>query len=350
VSVAVERPYLVPLVPFYAAGVVARNWFFDIGLLRTAEAGVPVISVGNLDAGGAGKTPVVEMIARTLVRNGRKVAIVSRGYGRTTSGMVVVSNGSVICAEASASGDEPAQMAAKLNGVRVIVDEVRSRGAQYAVSKLGADVIVLDDGFQHRYLRRNVDIVVVPADRAGDMGMMLPAGNRREPLRSLDRATLVAVSRCESVQNFDAAKQALRSLTKKPMIGLTTKISAVRRTTTRFSVDLAGLKGKSAVAFSGIGNPSSFEKTIAMLGVTLKSHRIFPDHHEYGISELRSLEASLKVHAADFLLTTEKDLARLSSSGDERREFLERTPSFFVEIEQQILEGGPALDDVLDRI
>ena len=349
-SVAVVRPYLVPLVPFYAAGVVVRNWFFDIGLLRTADAGVPVISVGNLDAGGAGKTPLVELIARKLAHNGRNVAIVSRGYGRTTSGMMVVSNGSVICAEASASGDEPAQMAAKLSGVRVIVDEVRSRGAQYAVSKLGADVIVLDDGFQHRYLRRNVDIVVIPADRAGNAGMMLPAGNRREPLRSLERATLVAVSRCESAESFHAAKQALSALTKKPIIGLTTKISAVRRTTTRFSVDLAGLKGKSAVAFSGIGDPVSFEKTIAMLGMDLKSHSVFPDHHEFGISELRALEDSLKAHAADYLLTTEKDVMRLSSAGDERREFLERTPSFYVEIEQQLLDGESVLDQVLGRI
>jgi tetraacyldisaccharide 4'-kinase len=157
------RPYLVPLVPFYAAGMVVRNWLFDMGFLRATQVDVPVISVGNLDAGGAGKTPLVEFLARTLAAKGRKVAIVSRGYGRTTSGMVVVSNGFVICAEASASGDEPAQMAAKLSGVRVVVDEVRSRGAQYAVSKLGADVIVLDDGFQHRYLRRNVDIVVIPA-------------------------------------------------------------------------------------------------------------------------------------------------------------------------------------------
>ena len=341
---------MVPLVPFYAAGVVVRNWFFHVGLLRATQVGVPVISVGNLDAGGAGKTPLVEFLARRLTLKGRKVAIVSRGYRRTTSGMVVVSNGSVICAEASASGDEPAQMAAKLSGVRVVVDEVRSRGAQYAVSKLGADVIVLDDGFQHRYLHRNVDIVVVPADRAADPGWMLPAGNRRESLGSLDRATLVALSRCESMDQYNKAKRALGEWTKKPIIGLTTRVSAVRRATTRFSVDLAGLKGKTAIAFSGIGDPASFERTVSTLGIELKSHMVFPDHHEFGITELRALEDSLKAHSADYLLTTEKDSVRLSSADDERKQFLERTPSFYVEIEQQILEGEVVLNEMLDRI
>jgi tetraacyldisaccharide 4'-kinase len=327
--------------------MVVRNWLFDMGFLRATQVDVPVISVGNLDAGGAGKTPLVEFLARTLAAKGRKVAIVSRGYGRTTSGMVVVSNGFVICAEASASGDEPAQMAAKLSGVRVVVDEVRSRGAQYAVSKLGADVIVLDDGFQHRYLRRNVDIVVIPADRAVDPGWMLPAGNRREPLSSLERATLVAVSRCASVDQFQAAKRAVGTWSKKPIIGLSTKVSAVRRATTRFSVDLAGLKGKSAIAFSGIGDPASFEKTVSTLGVQLKSHNVFPDHHEFGISELRSLEDSLKVQSADFLLTTEKDVVRLSSADSEGKRFLERTPSFYVEIEQHILDGEALLNEAL---
>lgn len=349
-SVTIARPYLVPLVPFYAAGMMVRNWLFDMGLLRAAQVDVPVISVGNLDAGGAGKTPFVEFLARTLAAKGRKVAIVSRGYGRTTKGMVVVSNGFVICAEASASGDEPAQMAAKLSGVRVVVDEVRSRGARYAVSKLGADVIVLDDGFQHRHLRRNVDIVVVPADRAVNPGWMLPAGNRREPLGSLRRATLLAVSRCESIDQFHAAKRALGTWSKKPIIGLTTKVSAVRRATTSFSVDLAGLKGKSAIAFSGIGDPGSFEKTISTLGVQLKSHSVFPDHHEFGISELNSLDDSLKAHTADFLLTTEKDVVRLSLADSEGKRFLERTPTFYVEIEQQIIEGEHLLNKVLDGI
>jgi len=350
VSVTVVRPYLVPLVPFYAAGVFVRNWFFDKGLLRSTRLSVPVISVGNLDAGGAGKTPFVEFLARRLTLRGRKVAIVSRGYRRSTSGMVVVSNGSVICAEAPASGDEPAQMAAKLSGVRVVVDEVRSRGAQYAVSKLGADVIVLDDGFQHRYLRREVDIVIVPADRVADAGWMLPAGNRREPLDSLERATLVAVSRCESMEHFQAAKQALAGWTKKPVIGLTTKISAVRRATTGFSVDLAGLRGKTAMAFSGIGDPASFERTLSALGVELKSHTVFPDHHHFEVSELQAIEDSLKAHTADYLLTTEKDVVRLSSAGGERKLFLERTPSFYIEIEQQIIDGESVLNDVLDRI
>lgn len=349
-SVTLARPYLVPLVPLYSAGVAVRNWFFDIGLLRKTKIGVPVISVGNLDAGGAGKTPLVEYIARKLTSRGRKVAIVSRGYGRTTSGMVVVSNGAVLCAEASASGDEPAQMAAKLSGVRIVVDEVRARGAAYAVSKLGAEVIVLDDGFQHQYVHRDVNIVVIPAKSATDTTWMLPAGNRREPLSSLRRATIVALSRCESADQLNDAKLAIDRWAKKPMIGLTTKVSAVRRASTRFSVDLAGLKGKSVIAFSGVGDPKSFERTIASLGLQLKTHAAFPDHHQYTPAELRLLEQSLKTHAADYLVTTEKDIARLSAGDDERKKFLDRTPVFYVEIEQQMIEGEAMLNEILTQI
>ena len=343
------RPLLLPFSYLYGAGVVIRNWFFEIGLLQSQSIGVPVISVGNLSAGGVGKTPFVELLARKLSAKGRKVAVVSRGYGRSTTGTVVVSDGDNVIAEAPESGDEPSQIAAKLKGTIVLVDEQRVRGARYAVEKLGASVIVLDDGFQHRYIRRDADIVILSAMEALNPGMLLPAGNRREPIASLQRASLIAVSRCENVGQFDEAVKSLRRWTDKPAIGLSTRVSAFRRASTRFSVDLGGLKGKLVVAFSGIGNPESFEKTLQALGILLKNYAVFSDHHVYKENELRELEEECRKAGADFLVTTEKDVARLDLKNKVHASFLEQTPLYYVEIEQCILRGEAVLNELLER-
>ena len=344
------RLLLLPFVPLYGAGVAIRNWFFDFGLLRSKKVSVPVISVGNLSAGGSGKTPFVELLSRRLMLAGRKVAIVSRGYKRESSGMLVVSNGAVQCAEASVAGDEPAQLAAKLTGAVVIVDERRARGARYAIEKFGADVIILDDGFQHRYLQRDLDILVLPVAEIEEPGWMLPAGNRREPITSIKRASLIAVSRCESIEQFQKAKAILQSWTDKPVIGLTTKVSAFRRASSRFSIDLGGIKGKTAVAFSGIGNPESFARTLNAVGLEVKEHVVFPDHHLYRGSELRTLENLLAETRADYCVTTEKDVARLSSLKNKFQGFLEKTPLFFVEIEQSVIAGEAELNEGIDKL
>jgi tetraacyldisaccharide 4'-kinase len=344
------RPLLLPFVPLYGAGMAMRNWFFDIGLLRSHKVGVPVVSVGNLSAGGSGKTPLVEFLAKRLMLAGRRVAIVSRGYKRESSGILVVSNGSVQCAEAWVAGDEPAQMAAKLTGAVVIVDERRTRGAEYAIGKFGSNLIILDDGFQHRYLKRDLDIVVLPVDEVGDTGWMLPAGNRREPMTSIKRASLVALSRCESIEQFQNAKAIVRRWTDKPIIGVTTKVSAFRRASSRFSIDLGGIKGKTAVAFSGIGNPDSFARTLNSLGLEVKKHVVFPDHHFYRKSEMKNLEHLLAETRVDYCVTTEKDIARLSSGEDELKSFLENAPLYSVEIEQSVIAGETELNEGMNKL
>jgi tetraacyldisaccharide 4'-kinase len=344
------RPLMLPLVPLYGAGVAIRNLFFDVGILHSQDVGVPVISVGNLSAGGSGKTPMVEMLARRLTQTGRKVAIVSRGYGRESSGTVVVSNGTIRCADASAAGDEPAQMAAKLDGVVVIVDEQRVRGARFAIEKFEVNTILLDDGFQHRYLKRDVDILVLPVTEVEQPGWMLPAGNRRESLGSIKRASIVALSRCDSIGQFQTARAVVQKWTDKPIIGMATKVSAFRRASSKFSVDLAGLKGKTAVAFSGIGNPDSFGRSLSKLGLEIKKHIIFPDHHRYQEDDLKQLAQLLKTTGVDYCVTTEKDVARLSPARVEYQSFLETTPLFFVEIEQSVIVGEAGLNERIDKL
>jgi tetraacyldisaccharide 4'-kinase len=344
------RPLLLPFVPLYGVGVAIRNLFFDVGFLRSKVVGVPVVSVGNLSAGGSGKTPLVEFLTKRFMLAGRKVAIVSRGYKRESNGMLVVSNGAIQCAEAHVAGDEPAQMAAKLKGAVVIVDEHRVRGAEYAIEKFGANVIILDDGFQHRYLKRDLDILVLPVTEVEEPGWLLPAGNRREPLASIRRASLIAVTRCESVGQFRKAEAMVRKWTVKPIIGIETKVSAFRRASSKFSVDLGGIKGKSVVAFSGIGNPESFSHTLNSLGMDVKEHVVFPDHHIYQENDLENLERLLQQTRADYCVTTEKDVARLTSPRKEYQAFLEKAPLFFVEIEQNVIAGESELNEGIDRL
>jgi tetraacyldisaccharide 4'-kinase len=344
------RSLLLPMVPLYGAGIAIRNWLFDIGILSSKDVGVPVISVGNLSSGGSGKTPLVELLAKRLTLAGKKVAIVSRGYKRESSGTLVVSNGTVQCAEASAAGDEPAQMAAKLMGAVVIVDERRVRGATYAIEKFGSNVVILDDGFQHRYLRRNLDIVVLPVAEIEESGWMLPAGNRREPMSCIKRASLIAVSRCESVEQFQKAKGVVQKWTGKPVIGLMTKVGAFRRAGSRFSVDLGGIRGKSAVVFSGIGSPESFRRTLNSLGLDVRESIDFPDHHMFRESELKNLEMRLRESGADFCVTTEKDVARLTTPRKEFKSFLENVPLFYVEIEHAMIAGETELNERIDNL
>jgi tetraacyldisaccharide 4'-kinase len=160
---------------------------------------------------------------------------------------------------------------------------------------------------------------------------------------------MIAISRCESIEQYERAHAVVQGWTDKPIIGLTTKVSAFRRASSRFSVDLAGLKGKSALAFSGIGNPHSFEKTLRSVGLEVKKHAIFSDHHSYSDNELMELENGVRELNVDFLVTTEKDVARFNSGDTERMSFLERMPLFYAEIEQTVMRGESALNEMIDR-
>jgi len=343
------RALLLPFSYLYGAGVAIRNLFFDIGILKTQRVSVPVISVGNISVGGVGKTPFVELLARRFSQQGRKVAIISRGYKRVSGGILVVSNGSVVCADADAAGDEPAQLASKLRGVIVIVDEQRVRGARHAIQHFGAGIVILDDGFQHRYLHRDLNIVIASTDEVLLGDRLLPAGNRREPLSALQRADIIVVSRCDDEEHFHRAEQRLRDRFDKPLVGMQIRVSAFKKASSGFSVDLRSLSGKRVVAFSGIGNPEGFETTLASLKLDVKKHLIFADHHRFTSEDVKSVEDSARKAQADYIVTTEKDAARLSGSRSEVKDFVGRNPVYYVEIEQNVIAGEQELTQALAR-
>ena len=211
---------LLPLSWVYGAVIAARNAAFDTGIFRCRSAGVPLIAVGNMTAGGTGKTPVVEMLVRLLRQRGVSPGVISRGYGRTGRGVVVVADRECVYADAGTGGDEPVQIARKFPGVPVVVGERRFEAAVTAVRRCGAQVIISDDGFQHRWLHRDCDLVVV--DGSSDLAAepLLPAGVRREPMRALRRAHMVALTGCRDAGEAAERGNALRRWYSGPIVSI----------------------------------------------------------------------------------------------------------------------------------
>jgi len=340
---------LLPLSFVYGAGMAVRNWLFDIGLLPSTRAAVPVISVGNLSAGGTGKTPLVEYLAQRLRRQGKKVAVISRGYRRKTRGYVVVSNGVQRCAEASASGDEPSQLAETLDGVVVVVDERRVRAAQRVVRDFAVEVIVLDDAFQHRFLARDLNIVVVTAQEVLSPHPLLPAGNRREQFSALQRADLIIVSRARDAQEFADARRLLMRW-QKPLVEMELQPVLLKHPLTQQELTLHTVAGKRVVAFSGIGQPTAFEATLRSLEVQLMEHCRFPDHHWYRQQDIDQIVRSFQRHGAEYLLTTEKDVARLRGDSALSHAVFTTLPVYAVKIRPVFREESTLVQLVQDVV
>ncbi|MGD0591816.1 MAG: tetraacyldisaccharide 4'-kinase [Bacteroidota bacterium] len=350
------RKLLLPLSLLFWLGVILRNWFFDIGILKTTKVSVPVISVGNISTGGVGKTPIVEMLIERL-RNNRRVSVVSRGYGRKSVGTIVVSDGYGNFSSVEDAGDEPSQLARKFSNLIVVVDEKRARGAQKTV-ELGAEMILLDDGFQHRYLHRDLNLVVMTAEEIVKGDWLLPAGNRREPLGSLKRADALVITRCKDMQDFEQAKGTIESklraephpnplLRGEGVIGVQTKLKSFKRTPMNKIVEAGQFIGKNIIAVSGIGSPKTFESLLTDAGMTVAKHFAFSDHHWFSDEDIQTIVKARKALSVDFIVTTEKDFMRLR---ERFMEFLETEPVIVAEIQQVFIAGKDKLDALIKHV
>lgn len=304
------KSLLLPFSWLFRAGVNLRNMAFDHAWLTTRELSCPVISVGNLTVGGTGKTPMVIYLAEKIQKMGFKPAILSRGYRRKGKGTIVVSDGRKPPLDYTVSGDEPILMAKRLPKIPIVVDEVRLRGGTHLVRKFDPDVIILDDGFQHRLLHRDIDIVLLDATSPFSGGMMLPAGRLREPPKSLYRADLVIFTR--STQETP---------TQKDLDLIKTKTDAPILKSIHQPMEWVSLDGKrklpisepiatNPLLVSGIVRPDHFESMVRSLGITPAAHLTYPDHHRYGTKELDQIAGLYRTLKADAILTTEKDLIK----------------------------------------
>jgi tetraacyldisaccharide 4'-kinase len=334
---------LVPLSLVYGAAVKIRSAIYRSGILKTQSVGVPVISVGNITTGGTGKTPLVEWIACQLAERGHRVCVLTRGYRRANpSERLVVSDGEKIVADAEHSGDEAMMLARSLlNRAAVICDADRVAGAHWAIENLNPDVLILDDGFQHVRIARDLDIVAIDATNPWGNGPLLPAGILREPIDSLSRADCIIVTRTGDAMDAGLQKQIIQA-SASPTFRSTTLI---RRITALDSPELEAdketLLKQSIAAFCGIGNPNAFFQQLRKEGFDLQHTQAFRDHHKYSQTDIDGFSRRAADAGAQALITTAKDAVKLG---------LMRfgLPCYVVEIEMQI-ERADGLLALIDQ-
>jgi tetraacyldisaccharide 4'-kinase len=304
-SAALARAPLRVASILYRGIVGARNVYYDVCDSAVARVGVPVISVGNITTGGTGKTPLVIELVTRLIAAGKKPAVVSRGYKSDTSG----------------HSDELTMMKAAVPDLACVANVDRVAGAQTAIQTHGADVIVLDDGFQHRRIARDLDIVLIDATRPFGFGQLLPRGYLREPVANLRRADLIIITRSDQAppDMLDELSQELkRQAPALPIIASRHKPLPLRPLGPGDSTATVKPCGP-VYLLSGLGNHQAFHTTVATMGVEIRGHGRFPDHHNYVADELREACATAERLGAKAILTTEKDAVKLERLAVELR-------------------------------
>lgn len=302
-----------PLSAIYGGLVRTRNVFYDNGVLRTRQLGGAVVSIGNLSAGGAGKTPFVMLLGELLKTRGIKFDVLSRGYGRRSRGVLLVDPTGL----PQEFGDEPLLLARKLQ-VPVIVGEDRYQAGQFAESRFGSQLHLLDDGFQHRGLARDFDIVLVTPQDANDD--LLPGGRLREPLGSLHRADAVVLAGGASADAFLLEGKL---------------IWRVRRGITPQNVPLR------PVVFCGIARPQNFALQLRTANIEPAAEAFYRDHHAYNEKDIRELLALKQKSEAGGFVTTEKDAVNLGPY------FSALQPLAVVPVRMELADAANALDTML---
>jgi tetraacyldisaccharide 4'-kinase len=311
----------------YELVVRLRVAAYETGYRQPKRLDAMVISIGNLTLGGTGKTPMVDYVARYLKSEDRSVAILTRGYGRTSSGMrilnapraAVATNASGPSNDSSGKpsyrefGDEPLMLARALPDVPVVINKDRHAGGQWAINELGADVLVLDDGYQHLQLARDLNILLIDATDPFGGFEMVPFGRLREPLYGLKRADAVIVTRAD--QPFDQGQTSaiLRHFVgdKTPVIYVYSSIMRLRHIESDEAYETSQFVGWKAALLCGIGNPQAFANDILQAGIHIVSENFFPDHHAFTQEELDRATRDAQDSEADMIVTTEKDAVRL---------------------------------------
>lgn len=296
----------------YGLGVVGRLALYRSGLFRRIRLSAPVISIGNITAGGTGKTPFVMLLGQEMRDRGLRPVVVVRGYGGKREGKtLVVSDGETIRMGYPEVGDEALLLARKLPGVPIVMSADRVKGCQVAIQECGAQVILLDDGFQHLRIQRDLDILLVDRENPFGYGYLLPRGLLREPLGALERVDLIVITGTGGPGDPLDIPPHLSHAGRAPHLDTIYTPTTVTNVKTGQPVADEELRRQVVVAFSGIGKPAAFARTLASLGIFPKHHLIFPDHHPYDASDLIAIGRCMEEAGATVALTTEKDAVRL---------------------------------------
>ena len=307
---------------FYYLVIKVRWLIYKLGVMHETRLLCTVISVGNITWGGTGKTPAVIMIARLLQEMGKRVTVLSRGYGREEKKdkkgeISIVSDGKKVILSSREAGDEPYLLSKNLPDVPIIVGKNRIESGKYAIDRFATQVLVLDDGFQYSPLKRNIDIVTIDSLNPYGNGYLIPRGPLREPISHLSRADIFLLTRANLVSREDLDRIIGDLERLNPNSIILESVHCPKYLQGYFSGEKKGLdfiKDRRVVAFSSIGHPYSFEKTLEGLGAKIVKTFQFPDHYNYGLSDLREIEATCRTELEEgeaIAVTTEKDEVRL---------------------------------------
>lgn len=322
-----------PLSLLFGAVIRIRNALYDLGWLRIYQSKVKVISVGNIVAGGTGKTPLVIALAKELINRGHRVGILSRGYhsvAEESGRPLILSRGEGPLYGAADAGDEPVLISCRVPEAIVVVGADRIAGARDAI-KEGADLILLDDGYQHRRLARDVDIACLNAQNPFGHGYLLPRGLLREPLTSLRRADFLVVNGEEDVDLSDYSLA--------PKVNCRLEAEYVLNPESEKKVSLSG---KKVGLFCGIASPKRFTKTVESLGAKVIETHFVADHEAFNLAHLKEFATECQQKGASLLVCTEKDWARLGTLPDLS------LPVYTVRAELKVTGSKKSWDQLLD--
>ena len=348
---------------FYRMAIQFRLWLYDKRVFRNRSIGCLVVSIGNLSCGGTGKTPVVEVFARTLCQQGRKVAVLSRGYRSKERSMLtklrqkfssrrnevppkIVSDGRNLLLDSAFAGDEPYMLASNLKDVVVLVDKDRVKSGLYAIEEFETDTLILDDGFQYLNLKPHINIMLIDSTDPFGNHHVLPRGILREPIKNLRRADYIFLTKSNGGDH-------LRHL--KAFIGRHNHRAEIIECCHRpqyleevYAKDkrhpLSALQGKKIAALSGIAKPESFEDFLRELGAEVITTEHYADHHRYRQQEVINFINASKLAGAEMIITTEKDAVRMPRL--DRRDI----PIYFLRVEIDILSGQESFDQCITRM
>lgn len=308
-SATIDHLVILLLAPFglvYSSIQLLRAGLYRTGILKTRRLPRPVVSIGNITVGGTGKTPITAFIARQLIQQGYKVAVLSRGYGGSLEGQsVVVSDGVTVMLGPHECGDEPYLLALTVSGLMVVIGTDRYAAGQLAVQQLAPDIFLLDDGFQHLRLWRDLNILLLDCFRPLGNGWTLPAGLLREPAAAARRADLTIITRCPEGTRIDA------DIPGKPAFAASHHLVDALPLRGGGTVPLSDLLGHRFLAFAGIAQPELFFSGLRDRGVAIVQTLSFPDHADYDHVRLAEITAAMQSSGADYAITTEKDGVKL---------------------------------------
>ena len=335
------RTALLPLAMAFRGGAALRALAYRRGWLRTRRLNCPVISVGNLSVGGTGKTPFVAFVAETLLRMGWKPGILTRGHGRQHARVLItIEPGTERAPDPRVVGDEPALLARRLPAVPLVIAADRYRAGLVTEERFGVNVHVLDDGFQHLALGRELDVVLLDLTCDYSRAALLPAGPLREPLAALARGQVVVLTRAELADALPLENELRRLNPGLKIFHSTTRLTKLVDAASGHALAAGALAGKRVCAFCGIGNPQAFFQDLRKWGLAPVVGTAFPDHHLYSEQELGALSRQAIEAGAAALLTTEKDVMNLP------REWKSTVPILACVTEVE-LEPAAAFDELL---